>query len=55
MSDSRKKVNVLTIAGSDPSSGAGLQGDLQTILAFGATPFSVVTAVTSQNTKEMKG
>lgn len=44
-------MNVLTIAGSDPSSGAGIQGDLQTILAHDANPFCVLTAITAQNSK----
>ena len=44
-------MNVLTIAGSDPSSGAGIQGDLQTILAHDASPLCVLTAITAQNTK----
>jgi len=43
-------MHVLSIAGSDPSSGAGIQGDMKTFNAFGAYGLSVVTAVTSQNT-----
>jgi hydroxymethylpyrimidine/phosphomethylpyrimidine kinase len=42
---------VLTIAGSDPTSGAGIQSDLLTIYQNGAYPFSVVTSITSQNAK----
>ncbi|MCX5842388.1 MAG: bifunctional hydroxymethylpyrimidine kinase/phosphomethylpyrimidine kinase, partial [Deltaproteobacteria bacterium] len=41
-----KIVRVLTIAGSDPSGGAGIQADLKTITAMGAFGMSVVTAVT---------
>jgi len=41
---------VLTIAGSDPGGGAGLQADLKTFCAFGVYGMSVVTAVTVQNT-----
>lgn len=44
-------MNVLTIAGSDPSSGAGIQGDLQTILAHDTNPLCVLTAITAQNSK----
>ncbi|MDE1844703.1 MAG: bifunctional hydroxymethylpyrimidine kinase/phosphomethylpyrimidine kinase [Thaumarchaeota archaeon] len=44
-------MNILTIAGSDPSSGAGIQGDMKTFNAFGTYGLSVVTAITSQNTK----
>ena len=40
----------LTIAGSDPSAGAGLQQDLKTMQALGVYAATVVTAVTSQNT-----
>ena len=43
-------MNLLTIAGSDPSSGAGIQGDVKTFSALDAYGLSVVTAVTSQNT-----
>jgi len=41
---------VLTIAGSDPGGGAGIQADLKTFSAFGVYGMSVVTAVTVQNT-----
>ncbi len=42
---------VLTIAGSDPSSGAGVQADLKTIEAIGGYCATVVTAITVQNTR----
>ncbi|MGI0066503.1 MAG: bifunctional hydroxymethylpyrimidine kinase/phosphomethylpyrimidine kinase, partial [Nitrosotalea sp.] len=45
-------MNILSIAGSDPSSGAGIQGDMKTFNAFGAYGLSVITAVTSQNTRK---
>ena len=41
---------VLTIAGSDPSGGAGIQQDLRTIEALGCYGASVITALTTQNT-----
>jgi hydroxymethylpyrimidine/phosphomethylpyrimidine kinase len=41
----------MTIAGSDPSAGAGIQADLKTFAAFGVYGTSVVTAVTAQNTR----
>lgn len=41
---------VLTIAGSDPSGGAGIQADIKTIDRLGGYPMSVITAITSQNT-----
>lgn len=41
---------VLTLAGSDPTSGAGLQADVLTLAALECHPVSVVTAVTVQDT-----
>src|SRR6516162_5635487 len=40
----------LTIAGSDPSGGAGIQADLKTFHQFGVYGEAVVTLVTVQNT-----
>jgi hydroxymethylpyrimidine/phosphomethylpyrimidine kinase len=46
----RAKIAVaMTIAGSDPSGGAGLQADLKTFAALKVYGYSVVTAVTVQN------
>jgi hydroxymethylpyrimidine/phosphomethylpyrimidine kinase len=42
---------VLTFAGTDPTSGAGLQADLLTLASLGCHPLSVVTAVTTQDTR----
>ena len=48
-------VNCLTIAGSDPSGGAGIQGDLKTFTVLGAYGMAVITALTAQNTREVRG
>jgi len=45
---------VLTIAGSDPTGGAGLQADLAVFRAMGLTGLSVVSAVTAQNTEGVR-
>ena len=45
----------LTIAGSDPSGGAGIQADLKTFHRFGAHGQSVVTLLTAQNTVGVQG
>ena len=41
----------LTIAGSDPSGGAGIQADLKTFSALEVYGASIITALTAQNTK----
>jgi hydroxymethylpyrimidine/phosphomethylpyrimidine kinase len=45
----------LTIAGSDPGGGAGVQADLKTFHQFGVFGTSVLTALTAQNTKGVFG
>jgi hydroxymethylpyrimidine kinase/phosphomethylpyrimidine kinase len=42
---------ILTIAGSDPSGGAGIQADLKTFSSLGCYGMSVLTALTAQNTR----
>ena len=41
---------VLTISGHDPSGGAGIQADIETITQHGCHACSVITALTTQNT-----
>jgi hydroxymethylpyrimidine/phosphomethylpyrimidine kinase len=45
-----KKKCVLTIAGSDSSTGAGIQSDLKTFLNHNVYGLTVITSITSQNT-----
>lgn len=43
--------NVLSIAGADPSGGAGIQADLKTFAALRCYGLSAITALTVQNTR----
>jgi len=43
-------MNLLSIGGSDPSSGAGIQSDVKSFSEFGAYGLTVITAITGQNT-----
>lgn len=44
----------LTIAGTDPTGGAGVQADLKTFSAFGVYGASVITALVAQNTQGVR-
>jgi hydroxymethylpyrimidine/phosphomethylpyrimidine kinase len=45
------KKNVLTIAGSDSSGGAGIQADIKTFEALNVYSASIIISVTAQNTQ----
>jgi hydroxymethylpyrimidine/phosphomethylpyrimidine kinase len=47
--------NILSIAGSDPSGGAGIQADIKAISANGGYAMAVITALTAQNTQGVTG
>ncbi len=47
--------NILSIAGSDPSGGAGIQADIKAISANGGYAMAAITALTAQNTQGVVG
>ena len=46
-------LKILSIAGSDNTSGAGIQADIKTSQHLGVYCLSVVTAITSQNSEKI--
>ena len=46
----KKYIQILSIAGSDCSGGAGIQADIKTISAIGCYAMSAITSLTAQNT-----
>ena len=53
--ENKQTYKVLTIAGSDPSGGAGIQADIKAITALGGYAASAITALTIQNTLGVTG
>ena len=56
--DGKEKVTApitLTIAGFDPSGGAGIIADLKTFTAFGCIPTAAITSLTLQNARGIHG
>jgi len=53
MSEGRNVACVLVFAGLDPSGGAGIQADIQSISAAGAHPLPIVTALTVQDNQRV--
>ncbi|MFV1982597.1 MAG: bifunctional hydroxymethylpyrimidine kinase/phosphomethylpyrimidine kinase [Thiohalomonadales bacterium] len=46
--------NVLVFSGLDPTGGAGIQADIETITSLGAKPCSIITALTVQDTNTVQ-
>ena len=46
--------NILIIAGSDSSGGAGIQADIKTVTSLGSYAMTAITAITAQNTTGVK-
>ncbi|MBL7004013.1 MAG: hydroxymethylpyrimidine/phosphomethylpyrimidine kinase [Gammaproteobacteria bacterium] len=47
----KSKPSILCFSGHDPSGGAGIQADIETIASLGCHAISVITALTAQNTQ----
>ncbi len=47
-------IPAMTIGGSDPSGGAGIQTDIKTFQSLGLHPLSIITSITIQNTQVVK-
>ena len=49
-----RRVRALSVAGTDPTGGAGVQADLKSFAAHGAYGMAVVTALVAQNTRGVR-
>ncbi len=49
-----KADTVLLFSGLDPTGGAGISADIETINQFGISALPIVTTLTAQNTQEVK-
>lgn len=54
MRPARTIPNILSIAGTDPTGGAGIQADMKSFAAFAGYGMSVVTALVAQNTQGVR-
>ena len=48
-----KRPTILTIAGHDPTGGAGIQADIETINSLGGHACSIITCLTSQDSRNL--
>lgn len=53
-SSDAKRPTVMVFAGLDPTGGAGLQADIEAIAAMGAHALPVATAITAQDTRDVR-
>lgn len=53
MSDAPTLPVVMTFAGTDPTGGAGIQADIETLTSMGCHVCSIITAVTVQDTEQL--
>ncbi len=55
MSENQKLPIVLVLAGNDPTGGAGIQADIETLASMGCHAAPVITAITVQDTQNVTG
>jgi len=53
LSDSTPPPVVMTLAGNDPTGGAGIAADIETLVSLGCHPAPVITALTVQDTRNV--